>query len=63
LHGLRRRLGRSGLESTVVGDAYYRNDPEDISGTFVHYAKHPASPTPPAPPQAEVDAEFWRAQA
>lgn len=48
------------LNSNVRQDAYYRNDPADISGTTVTGAKHSGSSTPAAAPMPSLDLDFWR---
>ncbi len=47
------------LNSKVLGSAYYRNDPADISGTAVSGAKHPNQATPVGQTLPTFDKAFW----
>ncbi len=47
------------LNSKVLKDAYYRNDPADISGTTVTGTKHSGSATPTAGDMPQLDLQFW----
>jgi len=46
------------LNSKVVQDAYYQNDPADIAGTTAH-TKHPNSPTPAVDALPDVNLALW----
>lgn len=47
------------LNSTVGGDAYYKNDPFDISGTTVAGTKYAYQTTPATAPLPTIDLDFW----
>ncbi|MEY4744764.1 MAG: hypothetical protein RL272_709 [Candidatus Parcubacteria bacterium] len=47
------------LNSQVLGDAYYRNNPADIAGTTVGGAKHPNQPTPAPRTLPVFNKQFW----
>ncbi|OGL74022.1 hypothetical protein A3C96_00695 [Candidatus Uhrbacteria bacterium RIFCSPHIGHO2_02_FULL_60_10] len=48
------------LNSDVEGDAYYLNNPADISGTTVLGAKYASSDTPALTTLPDVNLPFWR---
>lgn len=48
------------LSSSVGGNAYYKNDPADISGTTVTGTKFANSTTPGATTLPIMDLQFWR---
>lgn len=48
------------LSSSVQRDAYYKNDPADISGTTVTRTKYPNSATPVSTILPAIDLDFWR---
>jgi len=47
------------LNGKVTKDAYYKNDPTDISGTTVSGTKHSGSATPAVMTLPSVNLEFW----
>ncbi len=51
------------INSHVLLDAYYQNDPTDIAGSTVDGAKYPYSPTPEVMDMPSLNLDFWHQSA